>query len=152
MTLVTIERVKALTGKTVDEELILQAEGMIETRTGIIIEQIAGLTPKQLSDGLVLGFTARDLRFLQNAIAYQAGWIADRPDTFDRDDADSVSQDGQSASLRDYSNTLAPNARLALRRLSGRGTRSTKIGSPALDVDEDERDGWGRPLNYRPMS
>lgn len=139
MTWATADDVLKLTGKTVTDADVRIAIGLIELRTGVIEEQFPTLW-------------GRDQKFLQAAVCYQAAWISDRPDLFERDDIDSVSQGGDSANLKKWANTLAPFAKLSLRRLSWKGTRSTTIGTRGqTDPQDDDVDRNGRPLAWKPI-
>lgn len=129
MAWLTIEQVKKITGVEVTDSDIALAGSTIEDRTGVFEEQV----------GLLGG---RDRRVLVKAISYQAAWLADRPDTHDRDDVDSVSQDGASANLKKWANTLAPFARVALRGLSWKGTRSSTTGGPSTERELDDSYKW----------
>lgn len=137
---VTDKEVSTLTGATVDDATIAQAQGVIELRTGVLAEQFPALW-------------GRDARWLARAVAYQAAFMAEHPDMFSRMGVDSLGQDGQSMSGRGSYLTLAPLARVAIRRLSWKGTRSTtqEAASAAATVDDDELDGLGRPLPWRPL-
>jgi hypothetical protein len=92
--------------------------------------------------------------WLARAVAYQAAFMVEHPDLFSLLDADSISQDGQGMSGRGAWLSLAPLAKSSIRRLSWKGTHSTRALAPgeARTVDYDEVDRQGRPLQYRPLS
>jgi hypothetical protein len=102
-----IAQVSLMTGKTVTEELMVQAQMVIENAT----ECFADAVPPVI--------WPRDLRWLQDALAYQAAWMAGRLDAFDNVDVTNVSQDGQSVTLaHEQANKLAPFAWTSVKRLS----------------------------------
>jgi hypothetical protein len=127
----TPDNVLTVTGREVDEALILRAQAVIESLTGLI----ADIPRPDISD--------RDLYWLRQATAYQAGWMVDNPDVFSRADVTSASQDGESAGFRNTdAHVLSPLARKAIRRLSWRGvggvesnvtTRVPNVNSEAFD-------------------
>lgn len=119
-TFASIADVLKYTGKTVSQGVLDQAEAQIEDVVGVIADPL-------LRPGVVL--KARDAYFLKKAVAYQAGWISVQPDAYERSEVGSLSQDGTSVSFLPGSITLAPFARIAIRRLSWRGTRSLSIGT-----------------------
>lgn len=138
----TAEDVKSVTGVTVDDKAITQARGIIETKTGVLQEQYPTLW-------------GRDRAWLLRAVAYQAAYMVEHPDLFSLVDADSIGQDGQSMSGRGAWLALAPLAKSAIRRLSWKGTHSTRALAPnerRPSSDLDEVDRLGRPLQYRPLS
>lgn len=66
-----------------------------------------------------VNLTTRNLRCLNRAVAYQAGWIVHRPDLFTHMDITTVSQDGASHTPgHENAQLLAPFARRWLARLS----------------------------------
>lgn len=137
----TVETIAEVTGKTVTEAVRRQAAQAIELHTGLI-ESV----PR-------VDMTRRDAYWLQQAVAYQAAWLAPTPDYLERNDVKQVSQDGASASGGADWMTLAPLARKAVKRLSWRGTRTKLIANAggrlpvtnALAEVQDDRQPW-RPL------
>lgn len=138
----TAEAVLALTGVTVDAKAIVQARSIIEVKTGVLMEQFP----------LLWG---RDRVWLARAVGYQAAYMSEHPDLFSLVDASSIGQDGQSMSGVGAWLTLAPLAKATLRRLSWKGSHSTRALAPgevAPGNDLDETDRHGRPLRYEPLS
>ena len=97
-----------LTGMTVTDAQLSQAQGLVELFSGTTIAASA--------QGLI---ASKNLRLLRNAVSYQAAWIADHPDLFVNVDVRSISQDGASATLT-HANArlLAPLAKRCIDRLS----------------------------------
>lgn len=135
----TTEAVGHLTGVTVDDATLLQAQGIIELKTGVLIEQSPALG-------------GRDAAWIARAVGYQAAFMFEHPDLFSRMAVDAAGHDGESMSGRSDYMTVAPLAKSAMRRLSWKGTRSTSHERAADTNDEDETDGFGRPLKWEPMS
>lgn len=101
-----ISDVSTFTGVTVTEPTVIQAQEIIELFAG---------TTFLATDNL----SQRNLRLLNRAVAYQAGWIPSRPDLFTHLDVDTVSQDGSSFTPAGANaQLLAPFAARCLRRLS----------------------------------
>jgi len=102
-----IAQVSLMTGKTPTPEVMVQAQMVIEGYTECFADQQPPV------------MWPRDLRWLQDALAYQAGWMVDRLDSFDNVDVASVSQDGQSVTLAHVqANKLAPFAWTSIQKLS----------------------------------
>ena len=128
----TVEDVTKLTGITITEAQLTQAQAQIDIATGRSMD-----AAPTLCNG--------DLRWLRLATAYQAAWMAAQPDLFTRTEVESYSQDGASGQLKDGALTLAPLARRALRNVSWRRHRvirtSTRLRSgyllngPIVDVE-----------------
>lgn len=113
----TAEQVAEITGATVTPDLRTRAALTIGTMVGLI----EGVQRPDISD--------RDKHYLKLATAYQAAWMKNHPDLFDREDVTSAGQDGESVSFRNVdSHVLAPLARKAIRRLSWRGKRMVMPG------------------------
>lgn len=110
-----VSEVLAITRKTVTEADITAAVSTVEAFTGVFLDVTRP------------GMSARDLKCLKNMTAYQAAWEPDQPDLATRSSVKSVSQDGNSATFTADGLTLAPFARIWLKRLSWRGTRSIAI-------------------------
>jgi hypothetical protein len=100
-------RVLSLTGVTVTDAQLIQAQGVIETHVDI--------DPANPGDHL----SARDRERLVKAHAYQAGWMFDKIDLFSRTDISQISQDGVSVT---YANPdaveLGPLAKRNIDQLS----------------------------------
>jgi hypothetical protein len=125
--------VVALTGHPADDELLAQAQSLIELVIG------------RTEDTATAEITARDLDWLRRATAYQAVWMAGQPDLYTRLDVTQLAQDGMAATFRDGALVLSPLAQSALKRLSwGQGgTRSVTVEPFAPMVQTRTR--W-RPL------
>lgn len=109
--------VEEVTGVVVTDAQLARAQTMIEMRVGRTAEVTASLRVSAL-------------RWLRLAVAYQAAWMTSQPDLFTRTAVEGVSQDGASAKFRSAdSQTLAPLALRALKRLGWKGTRSVSVDS-----------------------
>ena len=98
--------VDLLTGVAVDDDQVLRAQDIIEIFAGT-----TWLGTDQISQ--------RNLRLLNRAVAYQAAWMASRPDMYSHFDVDTVSQDGASFTPATVNaQLLAPLAQRCLRRLT----------------------------------
>lgn len=108
------------TGATVTETQIATARGIISAAVGY------ALGAPTLPD-----FRARDLRLLTEAIDWQAAYVAGNPGiTTQRGDLAAASTNGNSLTFRDgdeLDQLLAPLAKMTLRRLSWRRSRSVKL-------------------------
>lgn len=102
----TVADVLTRTGQTVVDADVLQAQDIIEIFSGVTY-----LATDNLS--------ARNLRLLNRAVAYQAGWMVLHPDVFSAVDVDSVNQDGASYTpSHENAALLAPFALRCIRRLT----------------------------------
>lgn len=111
----TPERVYELTGVAVQPEQLGQAQGVIDLYAGATMADAAQIK-------------GRDTRLLEQAVAYQAAWLAFQADAFTRTDVTAVNQDGVSATFAgEDALTLGPLARRCLARLSWRKSRSVSI-------------------------
>lgn len=120
---------KTLTGKDLTAEDLAKALAIIEVYIGVYEEQYPNLY-------------GQDARAIKRGIAWQAAWMVERPDMFDRDDLLSFNQDGQGATGSKTWNLLAPLARMALARLSWRGSKSTSVSLSSTTTDPDDRLPW----------
>lgn len=103
-----VDDVLTYTGEEVDEDTILRAQDIIELFCG---------TTFLATDNI----SGRNLRCLNRAVAYQAGWMPSRPDLFTHIDVDTVSQDGASHTPGSVNAALlAPFAARWLRRITWR--------------------------------
>jgi hypothetical protein len=107
--------VQRLTGKVVDDESVDMATGIIEIVSGADADLLNATN-----------LSARNLKWLRYAVAYQCAFMIEHPDYFTRMDVTSMTQDGASATLRADGLVLAPNARRCLKRLSWRGVRTVQ--------------------------
>jgi hypothetical protein len=139
MSWATVQDTLNITGVTVTEAKVTQAQFNVELFSGVTEEY--QLRP-------------RDLRHLKLAVAYQAAWLTGQIDVTTRTDVESFTQDEMSIK---YANkeaaVLAPLARQAIKRLSWTGTRSVRIRRPAdvatagdpdtrFTTDEDPETVW----------
>lgn len=100
----SLDDVRLRTGEEVDEATLLQAQDIIELFTGYTFA-----ATEQISE--------RNLRLLNRAVAYQAGWIPSRPDLFTHMETDQSSQSGTSFTKgHENAELLAPFAIRCLRR------------------------------------
>lgn len=141
MSWATTEQVETITGVSVTEALVTQAQFHIELFTEVTEDY--NLRP-------------RDLRYLRMAVAYQAAWLKGQIDVATRTDVSSATQDTMTFT---YANpeaaVLAPLARHALKRLSWKVSRSVTVRTPAdvakvLDPEEAFVTDVGGPP-YRPL-
>jgi hypothetical protein len=134
--LVTTAEVLALTGRTVTDTHVTQAQGIISVKCG-----------RDLSDALIFSGTglaalvpfSRDQRLLKQAVAYQAAWIPAHPDVFLAADITQMTADGTSAVYKETGLYLAPLARVCLRRLSWQRSRSIHIDRAPETAPRDAR-------------
>lgn len=110
-------QVHTYTGITVTSPQLSQAQ--------FIVELFADVS----SDASVAGnISQKNLRLLGQAVAYQAAWISQHPDTFTNIDVDDMSQDGVNfRNAHANSGVLAPLAKRAIDRLSWRRSRSLRL-------------------------
>jgi hypothetical protein len=102
-----VEHVSSLTGVTVTDDNMSQAQGIINSETGVYPEAL----PEDLK--------AMDKIRLTDALAYEAAWVAGKIDLFAESTVKNVSQDGVQADYpSELSQYLAPLALVCLKRLS----------------------------------
>ena len=107
--------VLALTGVTVTDAQLSQAQGIIDLFSGATLAAIDDIS-------------VRDLRFLKMAAGYQAAWQAAQVDVMTRTDVATLSQDGVSFTPGGPDALqLAPLARRCLDRLSWNRPRSLRL-------------------------
>jgi hypothetical protein len=104
------------TGQTVTDDQALQGQALIE-----LVQGFVGGLPDDV------WVSPRDLEWLKRASAYETVWMLAQPDLFSRMDFVALAQDGESSTLRDSALYLAPLARMAIKRLSWKGTRSITV-------------------------
>jgi hypothetical protein len=106
------------TGMTVSDPVLKQAQA--------VVELFADTTEDASDAGNI---TAKNLRLLKLATAYQAAWITQHPDAFTNVDLTNFNQDQVSGTLA-HANALilAPLAKRAIDRLSWKRIRSLQIG------------------------
>jgi hypothetical protein len=131
----TTDDVLAVTGATVNDDVLTQAQGVIDVYSNVTIE----------SSG---AFSARDIRLLGLALCYQVAWQVNQVDIFTRTDVISVTQDGLSFNpANPEALELAPLAKRCLDRLSWRKPRSLRVRSstdPIYPRIEDVEAAWLR--------
>jgi hypothetical protein len=114
----TVADVLDVTGATVTELVLGQAQAAIDVFSGRSVAIRSRLRP-------------RDLHWLRLAVAYQAAWLSGQPDPFTRSDITTLAQDGASVAFGPAGLVLAPLARRALNRCRWRGSRSVTVSSPS---------------------
>jgi hypothetical protein len=134
----------SITGVTVTDALVTQAQAVIELFSGVT-ESYA--------------LKARDVRHLRMAVAYQAAWTKSQIDVTSRTDVSQVTQDEMSfTTAHEDAQIVAPLAQRALKRLSWKTSRSVRLRRP---VDPSERrdltqefltDTGDSESEYRPWS
>src|SRR5689334_17838845 len=99
---------------------ITATAGQVE-QAQAVVEMFADTTVDAFDGGAI---SAKNLRLLKLAVAYQAAWITQHPDAFTSMDASSVSQDQVSATFT-HANAgiLAPLAKRCIDRLSWKRIR-----------------------------
>ena len=145
----TSSDVTSLTGQTVTEAVVNQANAVIEVHSGRVYSLSGVSDPNGVTNT-----GARDIEWMRRACAYQAAWMAAQPDMFTRLDLNAVNQEGRAVGLKDYTLVLAPLAKRALDRVSWRKSRSLHVrspfedglgaailGGPIIDYDDDAG-GW----------
>lgn len=133
----TAEDVYDLTGREASPESLAAAQTMIEL--------FAGTTTIASDDQLV---SSKNLRLLQQAVAWQAVWLDVHPDVLESMDVTGISQDGLNATYANVNaHLLAPLATRCLNRLSwkrairvGRGNWSRRHLSDRGNRDSAVRD------------
>jgi hypothetical protein len=113
MSWATIEQTINITGVTVTEPKVTQAQFTIELFSGVTEEY---------------AIPRRDGRHLMMAVAYQAAWLSGQVDVTTRSDVSQFTQDNMSATnANQEANVLAPLARQCIKRLSWKKSRSVKL-------------------------
>lgn len=131
----TTSEVLALTGVTVEDATLSQAQGVIDLVSGVT-EDVEDLS-------------TRDTRLLRAAVAYQAAWMHGQVDVMTRSEVSALEQDGVKVTPTDADALiLAPLARRALAGLSwNRRVRTNHVapaGPRAFRTLEDYREAWLR--------
>jgi hypothetical protein len=110
-----------ITGRSMTQENLMQAQGIIDIVTNRTTKSIARIRP-------------RDLVWLKRALAYQAAWMIDKPDIFTKTLFNTISQDGFTATPTYKSGAyLGPMAERALKNCSWLRTRSLLMRTPFVD-------------------
>lgn len=125
----------------------------------VMIELFAGTTEFASEDEMV---SSRNLRLLQQAVAFQGAWLDSHPDVLDAMDVEGISQDGLSAQYASANaHLLAPLAARCLARLSwkhqirvGRGNWSRRRvpdnGNRDSAVRDDQYEWSALPFGASP--
>jgi hypothetical protein len=122
----TVADVLSKTGKTVTDQVVYEAEAVIEIYAN-------------RSTGASAAFSPRDLYTLKQAVCFQAAWMPDQPGYHQRNSYSEVSQDGVNiVYATEWQISLAPVAARALKNLSWKGARST---APARMTTRSSRSG-----------
>jgi hypothetical protein len=128
----TADEAFEITGREVTPESLAVAQ--------VIIELFSGTTTIASDDALI---SSRNLRLLQQAVAFQGAWMDSHPDVLDAMDVQGISQDGLNAQYASANaHLLAPLAARCIARLSWR--REIRIGrgrwSRRAALDHGNRD------------
>lgn len=113
-----------LTGSVVSEQIVLQANAAVEV--------VAGRTWLLGSDRT----GKADKEWMRRAVSYQAAWLLEQPDAFQRMDLLNLSAGGRGGTLTPTGVVLAPMARWALRRVSWLRSRSVRVLSEFIDGEQ----------------
>lgn len=113
----TPQQVIDVTGVTVDQQQLAQAQAAIEVLSNRIYDETARIR-------------TRDQYWLGRAVAWQAAWLVGQYDLTTRLDATATSQDGVGNQLTSDALVLAPMAGRALRRCSWMKSRTIHVGTP----------------------
>src|SRR5687768_3330046 len=125
----TDDDVVTITGREATQESLAAAQ--------VIVEIFSGTTELASDDELI---SSRNLRFLKNAVAFQAVWLDAHPDVLDAMDVEGVSQDGLNAQYANANaHLLAPLANRCIARLSWRRQIQTRPRGGASS-DDGNRD------------
>jgi hypothetical protein len=140
--------VLAYTNTTVTDAQITVANGVIDLFSGV-------------TDAASGNLSARDLRLLKQATAYQTVWQVAQVDPLTRTDVASLSQDGTSFTTptgNDDALLLSPHAKRCLDRLSWRKSRTLRVTSGEVRYSTVEawqaawlRDGPGTDVGWQPL-
>jgi hypothetical protein len=137
----SVAEVLAYTGTTVTDAQITMSQAVIDIFSGTQIEALAN-------------HSARDLRLLKMATAYQTVWQIAQVDVTSRTDVKQLSQDGANFTpAGPDSLLLAPLAARCLAQLSWKRSRSVQVkrGLPRYPTIEAYESAWLRdetPDNY----
>jgi hypothetical protein len=125
----TVDDVWTITGYEVDENILAQAQAIVESFVGRLEVEVTN---------------AVDLMILGRATAYQAAYISNNPGRiFEQAAVSQIGQFGQLVTFRsddEASPFVAPLAKLACKKLSWKRMRSVKTGS--IYGQPPEPDTW----------
>lgn len=143
----TLSDVLTFTGVSVDGSTLAQAQG--------VVELMAGVSYADTVDPTLTALSARNLRKLKQAVAYQAAFMAQNEALFSRAAVAAISQDGLSVTVGSSGGQtdqtaliLAPLAKVALGGLSWRrsGTSTLYVSKPRRRAYDDDAGCW-QPLS-----
>lgn len=137
--IVDVAAVLDLTGATVTDAQILQAQGIVELFTGYELGSATWQTDQ-------VPFRPDQLR-LMKAVGYQAAFMVAHPDVFTAADISASSADGYSQSWNELGAVIAPLAKIALRRLTKNRSRSVRVHKGLDAVREARLEGGLVPEN-----
>lgn len=119
MTWATTGDVTVYTGVTATDAQVAQAQA--------VVELFADTTEDASDAGNI---SAKNLRLLKQAVAYQTAWITQHPDAFTNIDLSNFNQDQVSGTLTHANSlVLAPLAKRCIDRLSWKRIRPLRIGA-----------------------
>jgi hypothetical protein len=122
MSWATPAEVMTITRRQVAQDVVDSAQAIIELH----VDRTEDDTPE---------ISARDLRWLKQAVAWQAAWLPDQPGFTSRSVVTNVSQESQSTTFaHEQAVVLAPLAIVAIRKLSWRKSR-TLLAQPLSRED-----------------
>ncbi len=144
MTWATVGDVSTTTGKTVTTDQLAQAEAVVNI--------YADRAPSASA-----AISTRDLYWLQQATCWQAAWQAQKFGYSQRDNAQSLMQDGlQVERETEHSVTLAPLAARSLKNLSwkrNRTVRTPNVRVPlGLGLEDFTLESSDANSNWQPLS
>lgn len=120
----TAANVLALTGKTVTDQVVLEASAVIDIYANRTEAASGGMTP-------------RDLGWLQRACAFQAAWMPTQPGFHQRNAVAQITQDGlQIIYDKEWQISLAPLAARTLKNLSWKASRTVAVPSITIPMGE----------------
>ncbi len=120
---VTTADVKNITGRDVEAADLSLAWSVIEAIIGRPAYELLATDPGN-------AMTIRDQYWLTKAVAFEAAWIVDNPDTFSNLDVSTINQSGQGGTLAADALVVAPMARRCLRWVGWMKSRSVRIQRP----------------------
>jgi len=131
--------VQNLTGATVTDATITQAQGLMSLFSGYDLDADTLLT----EDMTFLP----DQRKIRMAVAYQAAFMVAHPDIFTAADISSSSADGYSQAWNELGAVIAPLAKIALRKLTRKRSRSVRVHAPFEAIQARRLEGGLVPEN-----
>lgn len=137
MAFATTQDVRELTGVSVNDEQIARGQAMVELYSNRGPDAFESLSTK-------------DQRLIKRATAYQVAYMDAHPELFAQMDVAAQSQTDLSVSFRqdETAALIAPLARMALRGVSWRRSRSVRVKST---FEEEWASGNDDALAWRPL-